>query len=563
MEPTDRPGPGAYAALDVLLTEAVAGGRPGLPGIGTSGRLVAGLARRPQRVVRRTAKVAAEQVRVLAGTSDLAPAKGDRRFADPAWTRNWALRRTMQNYLAWSAGMHGLVRDAELGWRDEARARFAVGQLVDAVAPTNVPWLNPTVLKESLDRGGENITRGGRRLVRDVAARRLPATVDTSRFEVGGNLAMSEGAIVHRTDLFELIQYAPRTDEVQRTPLLVVPPTINRYYVLDLAPGRSLVEHLVNHGLQVYVISWRNPERAEAHHDLDSYTAAVLEAREVVAQISGQERVGLKAVCSGGIVASCALAHLAATGRLQDSIAHVALLVCLLDTTRAGTSQAMVTREIAAAAVAESARRGYVDGESLARVFAWLRPNDLIWQYVVNNYYLGKPPPAFDVLFWNQDTVRMPAALHRDFLRIAMDNPLPEPGAMEVLGTPVDMTAVDVPAYVVGASTDHIVPWQNAYRSARLLSGETRFVLSASGHIQAIVNPPGPDSRSSFQATEDPPPDADAWAHEAPRHRGSWWEDYVAWTSERGEGMTAAPAVLGSDEHAAAGRAPGTYVHAG
>ena len=257
-----------------------------------------------------------------------------------------------------------------------------------------------------------------------------------------------------------------------------------------------------------------------------------------------------------------ALNHLAAEGRLQDSVAHLALLVCLLDARQAGTTTALVSREVAAAAAAQSARTGYIDGESFARVFAWLRPNDLVWNYVVNNYFLGKDPPAFDVLHWNQDTVRMPAGLHRDFLRIAIENPFAEPGEMTVLGSPVDLRTLDVPTYVVAGKTDHIVPADTAWRSARLLGDDVRFVLSSSGHVQALVNPATPDSRSSYQVTSDLDADRETWQAGAPRQPGSWWTDYTAWLDERSGARHPAPAALGDEQHPASARAPGTFVHA-
>jgi class II poly(R)-hydroxyalkanoic acid synthase len=547
-----------------MLTDAAAGGRPGLLSAGVTGRMAGSLLRRPARVARRTGGLVGDLAQVTAGRSEIAPSKGDKRFLDPAWSGNPAFKRVMQTYLAYGAALQGLVDDAELDWQDDRRARFTLANIVDAMAPTNVPWGNPAVIKETLDRGGANLVRGGRRALRDVTSRppRLPATVDTSRFAVGENLAVSPGSVVLRTDVFELIHYAPSTPEVYEVPTLVIPPTINKYYVLDLAPGRSLVEYAVSQGQQVFLISWRNPTVEHGAFDLETYVSAVLEARDAASEISGSPTVGIQAACSGGMITATALAHLAAKGTLQDKIAHLTLLVCLLDSARAGTSSAMVTREAAAAAIAESARKGYVDGKALASVFAWLRPNDLVWGYVVNNYLMGKDPPAFDVLYWNQDTVRMSAGLHRDFMKIALDNLLTRAGEMHVLGTPIDMSKIDVPSYVVAGTTDHIVPWETAWRSARLLGGHVRFVLSSSGHIQALVNPAGPKSKSSYRTTEELPVDNEAWAREAPMHAGSWWGDHAPWVAENSGALRAAPAELGSKLHPPMGKAPGSYVHA-
>jgi polyhydroxyalkanoate synthase len=558
----DRGAAAARSALEVLLTDSAVGGRERFLQPRTAGKVAAGLLRRPDRSVRRAGRLGAELARVAADRSDLRPAKGDRRFADPAWEGNPLLHRVLQTYLAVGEGVDGLIGDAGLDWRSERQARFAAGNVLDALAPTNFPWSNPAVLKETIDRGGLNLVRGARQALRDLSrSPRLPASVDETGFEVGENLATTPGAVVLRTEVFELIQYQPQTEQVRELPLLVVPPTINKFYVFDLAPGRSLVEHLVQQGQQVFVISWRNPDQEHGHYDLDTYAQAVLEARAAVAQIARQKAVHLAAACSGGITSAGALGHLAAEGSLAD-VASLTLLVCALDNARAGTAGALTSREVAAAAIADSARKGYLDGSALAGVFAWLRPNDLIWSYVVNNYLLGRRPPAFDVLYWNQDTVRLAAGLHRDFVHIALDNPLTRAGALRVLGSPVDLGAVDVDSYVVAGLNDHIVPWENAYRSALLLGGGTRFVLSTSGHIQALVNPPSPESRSSYRIADEHPADAGAWLDRAATNRGSWWEDWVAWLAARSGELRTAPRKLGSRKHVALGKAPGSYVHA-
>jgi polyhydroxyalkanoate synthase subunit PhaC len=558
---TEPPGPAA-AALDVLLTEAAVGGPPRFVPIGSAAKAAAAIARRPARTVRRTAGLAGELGQIAVGGSELAPERRDRRFADPAWRSNWLFRRLMQSYLAAVGTVDGLIDDAELDWRADRQARFAAQNVLDALAPTNFPWSNPTVLKELVDQGGANLVRGARRLARDVSRPpRLPASVDVTKFEVGGNLAATPGAVVLRNEVLELIQYAPRTETVRTLPLMLVPPTINKYYIVDLSPGRSIVEWLVGQGQQLFTISWRNPDVEQGHFDLDTYVEAVADAREAVAEITGQEGVHALGACSGGMITAAMLGSLAAAGRLPE-FASLTLMVCVLDNARAGTAAALGSQDLAAAAVAESARKGYLDGRALAEIFAWLRPNDLIWSYWVNNYLLGKDPPAFDILFWNQDTVRMTAGLHRDFIKIALENPLTLPGRLEVLGRPVDLSAVDLPAYVVAGLNDHIVPWENAYRTTQLLGGPTRFVLSTSGHIQAIVNPPSPESRSSYRTADENPPSAEEFMALADKQSGSWWPDYDRWLAERSGELRPAPAMLGSRRHKASAKAPGSYVHA-
>jgi len=554
---------GAGAALDVLLTDAAVGSpwrRFAPPGAAAA--VTAGLARHPDRAVRRVTRLGGELARVATGRSTVRPGKGDRRFGDSAWETSWLLRRLLQAYLAAAGTLDELISDAGVDWRTERQARFAATNVVDALAPTNFPWSNPAVLKDIVDHGGTGLARGMRQLTRDLSrSPRLPASVDTTKFAVGENLGVTAGAVVLRTDVFELIQYEPRSRQVRAVPLLVVPPTINKYYVLDLAPGRSLVEHLLDAGQRVFMISWRNPDVAQGHFDLDTYAGAVLQARDAVAAIARQRSVHVAAACSGGIISSCAVAHLAAQGGLRD-VASLTLLVCALDNAQAGTVSALTSRELAAAAVAESARKGYLDGRALAGVFAWLRPNDLIWAYWVNNYLLGRTPPAFDVLHWNQDTVRLAAGLHRDFVRIALDNLLAKAGAVTALGTPVDLGRIDIDAYVVAGLNDHIVPWENAYRSSLLLGGGARFVLSTSGHVQALVNPPTADSRASYHVSEERSSDAAEWLDHAATERGSWWPDYVRWLAERSGDLAPAAGRLGSRGHRALAKAPGSYVHA-
>jgi polyhydroxyalkanoate synthase len=552
------------AALDTMLTDAAlapnGAGRFLQPA--AAARVVAGLARRPGFVARRAGGLAGELAKVAAGRSERRPPPGDRRFADPAWQGNWLLRRVLQGYLALGESVDEVISASNLDWHSERQVRFAAGNVLDALAPTNFPSTNPAVLREIVDQGGANLVKGGRRFVRDVSrSPRLPATVDTSKFSVGGNLALSPGAVVLRTDVFELIQYRPQTSKVRELPILIVPPTINKYYVLDLAPGRSMIEHLVAAGHQVFTISWRNPGEAQGHFDLDTYAQSVLEARAAVAQTARAEAVHLVAACSGGIITAGVLGHLAARRRLAQ-VASLTLLVCALDNARAGTAAALTSRETAALAVAESARKGYLDGRALAGVFAWLRPNDLIWSYVVNNYLLGKDPPAFDVLYWNQDTVRLAAGLHRDFIGLALDNSLARPGGLTVLDDEVDLGAVELDSYVVAGQSDHIVPWENAYRSTQLLGGDSRFVLSTSGHIQALINPPGPESRSSYRVAAQNAPDSADWLASAATMQGSWWPDWLAWLDGRSGELRPAPKKLGGRTHKTLAKAPGSYVHA-
>ena len=554
------PPPRGRGSLAQVLTDAALGpGRRLVPGV-AGAKAAAKLALRPRTVARRAAELSAELAKAGAGRSDLAPQRGDRRFKDPAWSTNPAFRRLAQSYLAVAQTADRLLCDAELDWAAERRVRFALENVVDALAPTNFPVTNPTVLKAAIDTGGRNFVAGARNLARDMARPpRIPTMVDRSAFRVGENLAVTPGDVVLRTDLFELLQYRPATRRVHTVPLLVVPPMINKYYVADLAPGRSMIEHVVAAGQQTFAISWRNPEARHADWGLDAYAGAVLEALDAVAAISRAPSAHALGLCAGGITLACAVSHLAATGR-EDRIAGLTLGVCVIDNAQAGTAAALVDRNLAAMALADSYRRGYLDGRSLAGVFAWLRPNDLIWNYWVGNYLLGKDPPAFDILFWNDDTTNMPAALHRDFMEIALSNSLVRPGQRVVLGTPVDLWAIDVDTYLVAGIADHITPWESCYRTTQLLGSEPRFVLSTSGHIAAMVNPPG-NERASYQTADGNPPDPQEWLARASTHRGTWWDDWTRWLAARSGPERAAPKSPGGRGHTPLGAAPGTYVH--
>jgi polyhydroxyalkanoate synthase len=548
------------APLDLLLSEATGNPLrrflPGMSGV----RFATALVRRPGAVAGRAGELASELVRVGLGRSDLSPHEKDRRFADEAWAKNPFLRRTLQGYLAAGQGARGLVSDAGLDWGDGQRMGFIVDNLVEAAAPSNNPLVNPKVLKRVIDTGGGNLVEGTRRFVRDFAvAPRVPSMVEPDAFEVGTDLAVTPGAVIFRTDVFELLQFTPQTAKVRSVPLLIVPPTINKYYVIDLAEQRSLVEHLVANGQQVYCISWRNPDARHAEWGLDTYGQSILEAMDVARRIARQGQVSLLGICSGGMLASMVLGHLAAIGDL-DRVAAFSLAVTVLDQHHAGLPSALLSHKAAAASTRASAEKGYLDGRTLAEVFAWLRPNDLIWNYWVNNYLLGHAPKAFDILFWNADPVRMTAGLHRDFMDLAIHNSLVEPGAATMLGTDIDLSKVDVDSYVVAGIADHLCKWESCYQTTQLLGGESRFVLSTSGHIAAMVNPPG-NEKASFQTGGRNPADPQEWLASAEKIRGSWWEDYVDWLGPRSGKERNKPRRLGSAAYQPICDAPGTYVH--
>ena len=590
----------AAGGLDLLLTDAALGVWRRLRPDSSVLRLAGELARRPGLVSRQAAQLGTELGRIAVGRSTVAADKRDRRFADPAWKDNPLLRRAVQAYLAGAASAEELVAGAELGWRDDTRLKFLLTNVIAAASPSNNPLLSPAGWKALIDTGGENAVRGLRHLASDLATSpRVPSMVPAGAYEVGKDLAVTPGGVVHATDQFELIQYQPVTENVYRYPLLIVPPMINKYYIVDLAPGRSMVEFLVQQGHQVFVMSWRNPDARHRDWGLDTYGAALTDALAAVRAITGAAKAHLCALCSGGIMTSMVAAHLAVTGQL-DQLASLCLGVAVLDQTQAGTASAVIDENTAAAAMAVSEARGYLDGRTLAEVFAWLRPDDLIWNYWVNNYLQGKTPAAFDILYWNADVTRLPAALHHDFIRLGLANALVTPGAATMLGSPVDLGKVDVDAYVVAGITDHLCPWESCYRSTQLLGGPVKFVLSTSGHIAAMVNPPT-NPKAAFRtapaaaaanvpaaaaanvpaaaaanvpaaaAANVPaaaaagaranPPDPREFLATATTVPGSWWTDYAAWLAERGGGQRKSPRTLGRKAYPVRAAAPGTYVH--
>lgn len=542
--------------LDQLLAQV--GGRRLLPGP-EAARLLLGLARRPPRVARRATRLAVGLKRAAAGSPDWTPPKGDRRFSDPAWVESWLFRRLAQGYLTIADEARGLIEDAELDWKSDQQLRLVVDNLIDALAPTNFPWSNPTAIKAAIDQGGRNFVVGARQLARDMSsAPRIPANVDKTAFVVGETVAATPGAVVARQPKFELLQYQPVTTEVREVPVVFIPPMISKFYCVDLSPGRSLIEYLVARGQQVFTISWKNSTKKEAHWDFDSYMEAIIDALKLSAAVCSTDRVHVAGLCLGGIMSTCAVAHLAEIGE-QDLVAGLTLNVTVLDTERAGPVPAVVSPATAALATASSRRQGYLAGTELATTFAWLRPNEMIWSNVVNNYLLGKKPPAFDLLFWNADSQNMPAAAHRDLVEFGLANPLPRAGAVTVLGTPIDVSKITADAYAVGAETDHLTPWQSCYRTVGMLGGDTRFVLSSSGHIAAIINPPG-NPRARYHVADEYPPSAADWLASAEKKPGTWWEDWAAWLGRRSGPLKAAPKKLGNRQHKVLGPAPGTYV---
>ncbi|HEY4410824.1 MAG TPA: alpha/beta fold hydrolase [Acidimicrobiia bacterium] len=540
-------------------TSAVAGAEdPGPLALDELVRSTVRVAARGRNLARGGLRYSREAVRVMAGRSQIGPERGDWRFADPSWDENPVYRRVKQLYLAGVRTLDDLVDEADVDWRTRERARFALTVLTSALAPTNTLPGNPAALKRAIETGGGSLVNGLRQFVGDVRHNRgMPTQVDSSSFRVGENLAVTPGAVVYRDDVVEVLQYTPSTPEVASRPVVMIPPQINKYYFLDLAPGRSFIEYAVSRGIPFFGISWRNPRHEHQDWGLDTYGEAVLRAFDVARDVTGSDDVNALGMCAGGILMSTVLSHLAAT---DDRRVHSASFgVTLLDFDVPAMIGLFRSKPLLGVARLRSARAGVLDGDSLASVFTWMRPNDLVWNYWVNNYLMGKRPPAFDILAWNADKTNLPARLHSQFLQIFADNSLVTPGALSVLGSPVDLSAIKCDTYVTGGLTDHLTPWEGCYRATQLLSGESTFVLSPTGHIQTQVSPPGNPKAHYFVGPE-PGPDPHAWRAGAERRPGTWWEHWADWIVARGGEMRPAPSRLGSRRYKPLEPAPGSYV---
>lgn len=525
--------------------------------VGTAQQIGAQCAQDPALLLDQQTQLAHDLWRVLDGTADAPPAR-DRRFADPEWHDNPLFRMPLQGYLAWRNAAAGLVSRSVMDARGKERAQYFTSLLFDALAPSNVLLGNPAALRETFDSCGLSLLAGMANLVTDALTNQgMPSQVDKTAFRVGQDLARTPGTVVFRNPVLELIQYTPVTARVHARPHLIVPPQVNKFYVFDLAPGKSIVEYLLAQELQVFAVSWRNPTAAERDWNLDTYVGALVEAIHAIRDITGCKDVNLHGACAGAMTMAALMGYCASSG--QDLVHAATLMVAVFGLDEQSQLGLFATPEAVSTARRQSQARGVLDGEELGRMFAWMRPNDLVWNYWVNNYLLGKAPPAFDVLYWNNDTTRLPAGLHCQMLDMLSDNLLATPGGLTVLGQPIDLSRVTCDTYVLAGATDHITPWQGVFRSAQALGGETEFVLCSSGHIQSLVNPPG-NARVKFFVNGAASADPETWLAGADAHDGSWWGHWSAWLRQRSGRKRKAPTSAGSARHAPCGDAPGRYV---
>jgi polyhydroxyalkanoate synthase len=492
-------------------------------------------------------------------------APADRRFAAKDWATNPSSAYTAQMYLLNARTLMQMADSLQGDEKTRQRIRFAVQQWVDAAAPSNYLALNPEAQRKALETRGESIALGIRHLLDDVRQGHVSQT-DERVFEIGRNVATSEGAIVFENALFQLIEYKPLTSKVFERPILFVPPCINKYYILDLQPENSLIRYTVEQGHRVFVVSWRNADDSIKTFTWDQYIeeAAIL-AIDLVREISGSDTINTLGFCVGGTILATALAVLAARG--EKPAASMTLLTTFLDFTHTGVldlfiDEAMVQMREMTLGPQSPGGGNLLKGRELATTFSFLRPNDLVWNYVVGNYLKGETPPPFDLLYWNSDGTNLPGPMYCWYLRNTyLENNLVKPGKVTVCGAKLDLGRIDAPAYVYASREDHIVPWEGAYRNTQVLRGKTRFVLGASGHIAGVINPPAKGKRSHWiGATTALPADASAWLDKAHEHAGSWWPDWAAWLKGHAGRQVAAPRAYGSRRHPVIEAAPGRYV---
>ena len=491
---------------------------------------------------------------------DVVPAiPGDRRFDDPTWARNPLYHAMMQLYLLERDLVFDLIDAADLDAAAHRKATFAASFLTDAMAPTNTLPGNPAALRKAVETRGASVVAGLRNLIHDVRHNQgWPSQVDASPFEVGVNMATTPGKVVFRSDLIELIQYEPTTEQVHEIPLLFCPPWINKYYIMDLAPGRSLIRWAIDHGHTCFVISYRNPDETMADTTFEDYLfGGPLTAARVVSEITGVDRVNTLSVCLGGTLTAMAMAHEANAG--TSLINSATLINTHTDFELPGNLGAFTDPDTVASLERRMAKNGYLEASDMATTFDALRANDLIFQYVVNNWLMGNQPPAFDLLAWNGDSTRMPARMHTTYLRTCyLENQFSQ-GRFKVRNRLLKPNKVARDTFVLSAVDDHIVPWESAYRTTQLLGGENTFVLSTSGHIAGIVNPPS--KKAKHWTNPQLPADPHEWLADAELHDETWWESWATWAAERGGPLVPARRP-GSDDHPPIEDAPGSYVKA-
>jgi polyhydroxyalkanoate synthase len=484
--------------------------------------------------------------------------RGDRRFKDEAWNQSPYYQLVKQSYLATSKQLSDFIDQAQVDEKSKLQLRFYARQFIDAMSPANFPLTNPEVIRAAIQTRSSSLVTGIQNLIEDLQKGRI-TRVDESAFEVGRNLAVTPGSVVFENELIQLIEYTPQTAEVEKTPLVIVPPCINKYYLLDLGAGNSFVEYAVAQGHHVFLISWRSAVTEIQHLTWDDYlTLGPLKAIDVVRDIAGVDKVHTLGFCVGGTILSCAAGVLAARG--EDKITTMTLLTTMIDFADTGEIGLLIDDASVALRDATIGSGGILPGKELAFTFGTLRANDLIWRYVVESYLKGAEPDAFDLLYWDSDSVSLPGPMYCWYARNTyLDDKIKTPGATIQCGVPIDLSKVKVPLYVLASREDHIVPWQSAFRSKDILGKEPRFVLAASGHVAGVINPPAKKKRS-YWINDNLDCEAAEWVEKAAEKPGSWWPDWDSWMKRHSSGTVAAPAHPGNNKFHVIEPAPGRYV---
>jgi len=490
--------------------------------------------------------------------SDVAAARGDKRFKDEAWQEMPYYDLLKQSYLLGSRQLHEFVDQAQVDDKTKLQLRFYARQFIDAMSPSNFPATNPEVIRKAIETRSVSLTDGIQNFIDDLQKGRI-TRVDESAFEVGRNLAITPGSVVFENELIQLIQYTPQTHEVEKTPLLIVPPCINKFYLLDLGAGNSLVEYAVAQEHQVFLVSWRSAVPEIGHLTWDDYLEkGPLKAVDVVLDITGAERTNALGFCVGRTILSCAAAVMAA--RQDRRLATITLLTTMLDFSDTGEIGLLIDDASVALREATIGNGGILPGKELAFTFGTLRANDLIWRYVVDSYLKGAAPDAFDLLYWDSDSVSLPGPMYCWYTRNTyLENNIKDPGKTTQCGVPMDLSKIDVPVYLLASREDHIVPWKSAFRSKDLIGGESRFVLAASGHVAGVINPPARNKRSHW-INDDLESDPQTWLEAAEEKPGSWWPDWDSWMKSHSSGLIPASDKRGNMQYSPIEAAPGRYV---
>jgi len=549
----------AGAGFEAVMANAAFAGIGGLLPLPELTRFAWSVARHPKPVAARIGRLATQLVEIGRGQPAEPPGRLDSRFRDRAWTDNSLLNGVARSYLACCETVEGALDDADVAWRTRERLRLFIDNVLAAVAPTNNPLTNPACWKEFIDTGGRSLQAGVNNLATDLRLpTKLPRSVDQAAYCIGENIAATRGKVVRRNRIYELIQYQPRADEVDEVPVLLVSSPVNKYYLVDLEPEQSVIRTELDRGRSVFVASWVNPDASHADIGFDDYVSSIVEMLETLTDISGSATSHLLGLCGGGVLAFLTAAYLAAIGQ-QRTLATLTIAIAVLDYDRGPPAMAYLDQKQVDRAVRRAIELGYFDAREAALSFALIRPIEGIWANAVHNYLLGKPPPAVGLLYWAADQTNLTTRFGAQMMETALENTLTRPGAVSISGVPIDAGQITVDTYVLAASTDHISPWENCYRTVSMVGGDVTFVLAHGGHAIAIARAPG-SARASYRTGDITGTDPQTWLSGSVDNHGSWWDHWNAWIERHTPGKRPAPTRLGNDTHPPVGDAPGEYV---